>query len=541
MMRALAVGPCSWDTAGGVAMAEFHTAKAFTREEPRVELIESMLRSLLDVVDLEFEGRPVRVDGFRLRNLDDWRTVHETSLQTNLGSFSTACNCKCAFCYEEGNPEGLFEKKPRFVGMSEARTRLRHLHDGKGLFRESKGFFEPLTNPDFLALLGLIREHEPERVIDVTTNGALLTPEMVSRLGELDPVYVNLSLISADPSTRRSLMGDPRAESAIGAIELLRKSEIPFMGTVVPWPEQGLDDITRTIEYLDSKDARLIRVSMPGLTQYHPMHEPGEIEDWLPQVVQCVLPLRMGLKTPIIISPFAYVSTSLEAVVEGVIRRSPAAEADLRLGDRILTVDGTEVVSRSHAASLLRRATARGLAEIELQRGQATVRASLAEPSSGVDAYPYKPRGWRPMDFPGLSFGLCLPDSFHLQYLKQIHAAIEASGAAHPLVVVSPFFRELVGELLGDLPLPEGTRLEIVVPRNEFFGGNVSIGDLWVLEDIARAVQPHLLSADRPDLLVMPSSFLSQWGRDLLGTSYRELEARLGIEVALVKCQRIML
>ena len=92
-----------------------------------------------------------------------------------------------------------------------------------------------------------------------------------------------------------------------------------------------------------------------------------------------------------------------------------------------------------------------------------------------------------------------------------------------------------------DLPLPEGTRLEIVVPRNEFFGGNVSIGDLWVLEDIARAVQPHLLSADRPDLLVMPSSFLSQWGRDLLGTSYRELEARLGIEVALVKCQRIML
>ena len=40
-------------------MDEFHTAKAFAREEPRVELIESMLRSLLDVVDLEFEGQPV--------------------------------------------------------------------------------------------------------------------------------------------------------------------------------------------------------------------------------------------------------------------------------------------------------------------------------------------------------------------------------------------------------------------------------------------------------------------------------------------------
>ena len=47
------------------------------------------------------------------------------------------------------------------------------------------------------------------------------------------------------------------------------------MGTVVPWPEQGLDDIARTIEYLDANHARLIRVSMPGLTQYHPRYEPG--------------------------------------------------------------------------------------------------------------------------------------------------------------------------------------------------------------------------------------------------------------------------
>ena len=522
-------------------MGEFHTAKAFAREEPRVELIESMLRSLLDVVDLEFEGQPVSVDGFRLRNLDDWRTVHETSLQQNLGSLSTACNCKCVFCYEDGNPQGLFEKQPRFVGMDEARTRLRYLHDGRGLFRESKGFFEPLANPDFLALLELIREHEPDQVIDVTTNGALLTPEMITRLAELRPVYVNLSLISADPQTRHSLMGDPRAESAIRAIALLRESEIPFMGTLVPWPEQGLDDITRTIEYLDCHDARLIRISMPGLTRYHPRYEPGTIEAWLPQVMQQVLPLRSRLRTPVIISPFAYVSTSLEAVVEGVVRRSPADEAGIRLGDRLMTVDGTEVVSRTHAATLLRRAVEKGAVQIEFLRKGEMIKANLQEPSLEVDAYPYKPRGWRCWDFPGLSFGLCLPDSFHLQYLKQIHGAIQASKARHTLVVVSSFYRELVGELLADLPLPEGARLELVVPDNEFFGGNVSIGDLWVLEDIARAVQPYLESQDKPDLLVLPSSFLSRWGRDLRGVPYRELEARLGIEVALVKCQRIML
>jgi hypothetical protein len=522
-------------------MVEFHTAKAFAREEPRVELIESMLRSLLEVVELECEGQPVRVDGFRLRNLDDWRTVHETSLEQNLGSLSTACNCKCTFCYEDGNPKGLFEKQPRFVSLAEARTRQRYLHDGRGLFRESKGFFEPLVNPDFIAILELIRQHEPNTVIDVTTNGALLTPETVSELARLSPVYVNISVISTDPQMRRTVMGDPRAASAIEAVELMRQHDIPFMGTVVPWPEQGLDDVVRTIEYLDAHEARVIRISMPGLTRHHPKYEPGVVESWLRQIVERILPMRAGLRTPVIISPYAYVSVSLDPLVEGIIRNSPADAAGMRLGDRLETIGGKEVVSRAHAVSLLKRATTQGIAEVEFRRGSERIKSRLVEPAREVDAYPYKPRRSRPLDFPGLSFGLCLPGSFHLQYIKQIHEAIHTRQARHALVVVSPFYRSLVDELVADLPLPEGSRIELVVPKNEFFGGNVSIGDLWVLDDIARAVQPYLRGDGKPDLLVLPSSFLSLWGRDLRGVPYKELEARLGIDIALVKCERIVL
>ena len=76
-----------------------------------------MLKSVLELVDLEFEGEPVRVDGFRLRDLEEWRTAPEASLEQNLGSLSTACNCKCTFCYEEGNPPGLFDREPRFVSV----------------------------------------------------------------------------------------------------------------------------------------------------------------------------------------------------------------------------------------------------------------------------------------------------------------------------------------------------------------------------------------------------------------------------------------
>jgi hypothetical protein len=522
-------------------MSEFHTAKAFLREEPRIQLIDAMLKSLLDVVELEYDGRPVKVDGFRLRDLEDWRTARETSLQDNLGSFSTACNCKCAFCYEDGNPEGLFEKQPRFVGLDEARTRRRHLHDGKGLFRESKGFFEPLVNPDFLALLGLVREQEPEAVLDVTTNGALLTPETIAALAELKPVVVNVSLISADEPTRRGLMCDRKAGAAIRAIELLRAAEIPFMGTLVPLPQQGLDDVEKTLAYLDANEARMVRVSMPGLTGHHPRYEPGMIEAWVPRVVEHVLAQRVRLRTPVIISPYAHVSTSMDAIVEGVIPGSPAAEADVRLGDLLVAVDGTEVVSRTQAGNLLLRAAENGMADVKILRDGERVRARLEEPSVEADAYPYKPRGYQPLNFPGLSFGICLPGSFHLQYLRQIHDAIIARRARRTLVVVSPFFRDLVGTLVARLPLPDGARLDLVVPKNEFFGGTVSVGDLWVLEDIERAVRPYLEADERPDLLVLPDSFLSRWGRDLRGVPYTELEARLDVHIALVKCERILM
>ena len=522
-------------------MEEFHTTKAFVRDEPRVEFVETMLKSVLSVVELEYEGKPVRVDGFRLRDPGQWRSAQETSLEKNLGSFSTVCNCKCAFCYEDGNPEGLFEKQPRFVSMAEARTRLQHLHDGRGLMRESKGFFEPFINPDFLDLLALIRESDPEYVIDITTNGTLLTPEVVSRLAELKPLYVNVSLNSADEATRRSVMNDPRAATAIRAVELLRANDIPFMGSIVPWPKQGLEDMVRAVKYLDSCDAYIIRIGLPGLTRYHPRREDGVMDAWWPQVVERALELRTQLRTPIIVSPHAYVDISMEPIVQGVTVRSPAASAGVRLGDRIERVDGKRVVSRAHATSLLKRAEDQGKVALQISRGGSTIEVYLEETDRDADAYPYKPRGYRSLRHQSLAFGMCLPGSFHLQYIKQIHAAICDRGARHTLLVVSPFTVELVGTLVADLPLPEGSEVELVVPENGFFGGTVDIGDLWVLEDIARAVRPCLGGAERPDLLVIPDSFLSRWGRDLRGSCYREIESTLGIEVALVHCERIMI
>ncbi len=525
----------------GSKRIEYHTTRAFAREEPRIELVEAMLKSVLAVAELECEGHPVRVDGFRLRDAEDWRTVREATLQQNLGSLSAACNCHCTFCYEDGNPDGLFENEPRFVSLQEASARSALVHDGRGLMRETKSFFEPLANPRFVDLLRVIRAHDPDQVIDITTNGARLSADLVAQLAELQPVYVNVSLISANVSARRRLMRDPNPRTAIEAIKHLREYEVPFMGTLVPMPDQGLEDVTETIEYLDAYDARLIRAAPPGLSRHHPENRPGLIEDWTPTLIEHVLRLREHLTTPVILSPFGSASTSVEPIVEGVIRNSPAASAGASPGDQVATVNGKRTVSRAHASALLRRAMRKGVVEVELQHGSETLALRLEEPEIEVDAYPHKPRGYRPLDFAGMSFGLILPGSFHLEYIRQIHAAMVGRGAQRGLVIASTFYRELVENLLRELPLPAAASLEVIVPANEFFGGSVNVGDLWVLDDIERAVRRYTADSGKPDLILMPSSFLSRWGRDLRGVPYTEMEARLGIDVVLVKCERVVM
>ena len=103
-----------------------------------------------------------------------------------------------------------------------------------------------------------------------------------------------------------------------------------------------------------------------------------------------------------------------------------------------------------------------GVVDVELSRGSENVALTLREPPAGIDAYPYRPSGYARLDFPGMHFGIVLPGSFHLQYLKQIHAAIHEHGAQHTLVLVSHFYRDLVTEFISQLPLPAGAELEFL-------------------------------------------------------------------------------
>jgi len=77
--------------------------------EPRIGYIQRVLESLLALVDLEYQGKKVNVDGFRLKNLQHWLAPVGGAADI-LAQSATRCNLRCRFCYNMGAPPALQPK-----------------------------------------------------------------------------------------------------------------------------------------------------------------------------------------------------------------------------------------------------------------------------------------------------------------------------------------------------------------------------------------------------------------------------------------------
>ena len=115
-------------------------------------------------------------------------------------------------------------------------------------------------------------------------------------------------------------------------------------------------------------------------------------------------------------------------------------------------------------------------------------------------------------------------------------------GAKEVLLLTSCLMKPTMESLVSHNGFSSGVKLHLRVPENRYFGGNIIMGDLLVVQDFIEAIQAFI-NEERiyPDLVVIPSSpfHLSGWGRDLTGRVYREIERLTDIPVALVACEPI--
>jgi len=516
--------------------------------EPRIDFIRRQLESLLSVVELEKSGELVKVEGFRLKNLADWVGSSQCDPVEVFEHAATRCNCNCVFCYNKGTPPSLAlvnSKRKAEEELLELKTRVKYFSPKAylSLFPSIGSSCEVLAHPHIVEILSLLREKtgKPFRIV---TNGASLTPDLISELSQLKPLYLDLSLNSATPSRRRFLMQDRAPEIAIGALPLLCRENIPYAVGVVPWPlgsfAEMLDDLGRTVGYADEHGAHLIQVSLPGYTRYFASEKVFDRDHLWGAVVGRVRELRGKYRSPIVAMPSMFEENIYERRknlpgVTGVVKNSPAFFAGIENGDLILQINGINIRNRPQAREVLSviHQSDAGMASITVQRSGRKVETTL---DLAKYFYPYARETSTHLGIIFMGTGL------RVGYLERLKEIIQDRRAKKVLFLSSALVKPTLEQCLAGANFFGDGEIKVVVPENRFFGGNIFMGDLLVVQDFIDCIEEYVAKKrSRPDLVVIPSSpfNLSQWGRDLTGRVYLDIERSTGIPVELLECATI--
>jgi membrane-associated protease RseP (regulator of RpoE activity) len=513
--------------------------------EPRLSYLRKVIETLLSVVEFEYHQERIQIEGFRLKKPAQWLRPGG-GVSDILAQAATRCNLRCRFCYNLGSPPA-FQNIPRQAEeeFREILTRIAYYVPGSklGFFPDVGSPCEMLTHPHILEILAALRGKTTE-VLRIPTNGAQLTPEIIQALAPFRPLFVDISLNSSSGIRRQWLMGDPHPETALGAPAELQAAHIPYSVVIVPWPfpsvEEMVEDLARTVAFSAEFNPAFIQISLPGYSDRFskkPLFDREEIWNRVKDEIQHLRPLT---DCPLILRPGLFEEyldpESVDAPrLIGVIKNSPAARAGLRMGDRLIAINGLPIKNRSQALSLM------GLVQgSRLERVSVTV----ARPGGPVDlslelkdfAYPFDPKV---VPYAGCVF----PSSgIPLDWTEQLRNLIIKSQAREVLILTSTLVQPTLEKRIRETPFPVEIKLHLRVPANRCLGGNIFMGDLLMVEDFIGAVKDFLKEGRlSPDLIVIPSSpfHLSGWGRDLTGRVYKDIERITGIPVGLIECDPI--
>lgn len=517
---------------------------------PILTLLKHQIEGLLQLVELYTKDTALTINGFRIKNIQQWANFYSGSLKGNLGSFSGShCQCHCEICYAQGNPLPNIAKNR--LSYHEAKTRIKYysLKKRSGIFPKMNEEMEPFCNPNLVDILRVVRKKSPQEVFEITTNGCALTEETIKKLSKLKPIFIVLSLNSANPVIRKKVMNDPHPETAIKSVELLQKYTIPFLGSIVAWPSIPLQDIEATVAYLSAHQAVLIRILLPGYTRYHSQSLAFNSEEHWQRVVRLYNKLLKSNDTIMHIQPSLYWKKDLTATIEGVFRNSPAFHAGLQREDKIIKINNERIITRGQAqATLNQLGTDKKQRSIlvDVERNGKRLHFKLTNKSQVTDdLYPYKPVGYTSGIFSTTwPYGIFMTQTFLLHYILDLEHLTKQYHAKHVLlfssVLLQPLFIEAMKIMRHHAPYLQKIDLRVTIAKHQFWGGNIMIADILLVQDFIHHLHTLINTQYRPDLIIIPSSFTNLWGFDLSGHSYMEIEREFNIPVELIKCVRIM-
>ncbi|MDY7019340.1 MAG: radical SAM protein [Chloroflexota bacterium] len=531
--------------------SSYQNARNVAFYEPRIDLIKNLLESLLPLVELERDGQVIDIDGFRLRNLQDWLVPSSGDPGEVFDYAGSHCNCSCVFCCNRGNISSVATadnlNRAAEEEFEEMKTRIKHFSPQarSALFAGLDTVYEVTAHPYFLEVMRLLRV-KTSQPFRITTNGSNLTPEVVAELVKLKPIYLYLSLNSSSPQRRQKLMKDSKPEIAINALPLLRQHGVPYATVIVPWPvetiDEMLEDFSSTVAYAAKNETHLIEVNLPGYSKYFSSTNLFSLDSVWKAIVSRTRELREICNCPIIAMPTLYEENLYQgrknlAEIIGVVKNSPAYLGGLTKGDLVLKINNFSIRNRPQARDILYMLNQSQINEITIavQRNSQTREISLDLTNY---SYPYSGEIDAHMGIIFRGTGL------RMSYIEDLKQIIQAHKAKRVLFLSSALVKPTLEQCLSESHLFGNSqiKIDIEVPQNRFFGGNIFMGDLLVVQDFIDCINECIMKkGEKPDLVVIPSSpfNLNGWGRDLTGRVYLDIERKTGVPVELLSCSTI--
>ena len=511
--------------------------------EPRIDAIKSEIERILSLVELEHMGQSIKVDGFRLRNLDDWQTSCAQSHLEALGPLSGVCNAKCVFCMERSIP---FERDYSFLSLREAFTRLQHFDqkNNRCLFPATRPHMETLLNKDAVRILKSVREKSSSELFIITTNGSTLNSETIRELANLKPLLLKLSINSTTLEKRKSLMGlREELNIAINSMGLLNDFNIPFIGSIVVWPNVDFTELKRSITDICFYKPYGIRIRLPLIHKFMPKPPVENLNDFWQNTCNYVNSIKGRFNVPVWIEPVQYGRAPVLPIVDGVILNSPAQMAGLMAGDIVMEINGNVLPTRVHIRDFFNSGVFDQLDNlvVKVKRGDKLLDLKLIshknvnQCTTGEQSYPFDPD----LGYPGERLGMLFLPDFDLNYLDNVLHLIKKHNARKVLLFCSSLTAGTVEHFINQIPVYHDFFQErflwIYTLEQTWMEGNTHLLDSRLVADYENALLKFCDGVkDRPDLLLIPDSFGSSWGIDFLGRSVFEIENRTGIPVELI-------
>lgn len=261
--------------------------------------------------------------------------------------------------------------------------------------------------------------------------------------------------------------------------------------------------------------------------------------------------LRSRLDSPLLIFPPIFEELATEKRfnlprIMGVIRGSPAKQAGIECGDIITAVNDLPVYSRPQAFRVLQILEKLGSEEVclKIERGSNKMDVAvgrLYDEEGALSRSLILDEGKTHFYFP---YGIVLSSGFQLSWLGRLRETILEKGAKRVLFLSSWLMKPLFEQAMEEERVLQGIDVQfyVRVPKNDFFGGNIFIGDMLVYSDFISAIREFISREGvRPDLVLIPgSTFPDQhWKRDLCGVFFGEIERLTGVGVELIECDSI--